>query len=63
MHEFLIAVGLVLVIEGMVYAVFPQAVRRMIELAGRESESVLRAGGVAVAALGVLFIWVVKSWF
>jgi len=55
----LTALALVLVIEGRVYALFPDTVRRMFVMALALPESRLRLFGVAMAASGfglVLFL-------
>jgi hypothetical protein len=55
------AIGLVLVIEGMLLALFPDGVRRMTaEIMARPSQS-LRVGGVVSAAIGVGVIWLVRG--
>jgi len=55
-----IALGLVLVIEGALYALFPH---RMIEWLRRIPElppQVLRAAGLAAVALGWFIVWWIK---
>ena len=55
------ALGLVLVIEGLLLALFPDGLKRMIaEIMGKPSES-LRVGGVVSAAIGVGVIWLVRG--
>lgn len=61
MKELLIAVGLFLVIEGLVYAVFPGGIKRMAaELPGIPDQT-LRTAGIIGMAAGVLIVWLVKS--
>ena len=55
------ALGLVLVIEGLLLALFPEALKRMIaEVMMKPSQS-LRVGGVVSAAIGVGVIWLVRG--
>jgi len=61
MNDLLAAIGLVLVIEGLLYAVFPGAVRRMMEIARETPDSTLRAGGLMALVAGVLIVWLVRA--
>jgi uncharacterized protein YjeT (DUF2065 family) len=61
MHDLLTAVGLVLVIEGLIWAVFPRYGRRMLEVAAGTSEQQLQVGGAAAVALGVVIVWLVRG--
>lgn len=61
MSEFLIAIGLVLAIEGGLYAVFPGAMKRMMLVVLAQSEEQLRVAGLAGAVLGVGIVWAVKT--
>ncbi len=60
MHDILVAIGLVLVIEGLLYALFPDGIRRMAKMAEQMPDQALRTGGVAALALGVLIVWLVR---
>ena len=60
MSDFLTAVGLVLVIEGLLYAAFPNAVRRMMEMAREMPDSSLRLGGLAALIVGVAIVRLVR---
>ncbi len=55
-----LAIGLVLVVEGTLYALFPSFLRSMLEAMKRTSENTLRLGGLAALAFGVLLIWAVQ---
>jgi uncharacterized protein YjeT (DUF2065 family) len=61
MSDFLIAIGLVFVIEGLVFAAFPAAAKRAMTSVLETPEHVLRIVGVACAALGVAVIWMVRG--
>ncbi len=57
----LAALGLYLVIEGMLLALFPHIVPRIAAMVQRLPPSTLRAGGVAAVAIGVAIIWLVRG--
>jgi uncharacterized protein len=59
--DFLTAIGLVLVIEGVLYALFPGVVRRMLALLMTQPPVAVRAAGLAGAALGVVIVWLVRG--
>ncbi len=61
MQELIIALGLFLVFEGLIYAVFPNGVKKMAEELPSIPDSSLRTFGVVVIALGVLIVWFVKG--
>ncbi len=61
MADLLSAIGLVLVIEGALYALFPEAVKRMMVLMSGQPSALLRAVGVGAAALGVIVVWLVRG--
>jgi uncharacterized protein len=59
-RDFLTALGLVLVIEGVLYALIPDRMRRMMaDLLTRPSET-LRIGGLVVAAVGLALVWLIR---
>jgi len=51
----------VLVIEGVLYALFPAAMRRMVALLITQPPAMVRAAGLASAALGVVIVWLVRG--
>ncbi len=55
------ALGLVLVVEGVLYAAAPGGMKRMMAAAQAVPDGVLRAGGLAAAALGVGVVWLVRQ--
>jgi uncharacterized protein YjeT (DUF2065 family) len=61
MSNFLVALGLVLVIEGTLWALAPGLGRRLLEAAAETPESTLRLFGASAVALGVLVIWLVHG--
>lgn len=61
MLDFLTAVALILVIEGALYALFPDGMKRVMDqLLAVPAESLRRAGLVA-AGLGVVFLWLLRG--
>jgi uncharacterized protein YjeT (DUF2065 family) len=59
MHELFIAIGLILVIEGGLYAAFPGAMKRMMLQVLQLPEDALRMAGLAGATFGVGIVWAV----
>jgi len=59
--QLLIALALVLVIEGMLYALFPEAMKRMMVSAAQQPGSTLRSAGLAVAIVGVGIVWLLRG--
>ncbi len=60
MSEIVTAVGLVLVIEGLVYALGPGHIKSMLALIERVPEDALRAGGIIAIGIGVGLIWLAR---
>lgn len=60
MTEFVTALGLVLVIEGILYAGFPGLAKRMARQAVETPEASLRQAGLFAAIGGLVIIWLVK---
>ena len=61
MEDFVTAVGLVLVLEGMLYALFPEGMQRMMEQALAMSPSFLRKTGLVVAVMGFFVVWLMRG--
>lgn len=53
----LLALGLVLIAEGLVYALAPSLVERLLELLRALTEEQRRNAGLASLALGLVLIW------
>jgi hypothetical protein len=60
MEDFVTAVGLVLVLEGALYALFPEGMQRMMEQALAMSPSFLRKTGLVVAVAGFFVVWLTR---
>jgi uncharacterized protein len=61
MKEFLQALALVLVIEGVLYALFPAGLKRMMARAANVSDDALRVAGLLACAAGVAAIWLIRG--
>ncbi|MEZ2330488.1 DUF2065 domain-containing protein [Mesorhizobium sp. RCC_202] len=61
MQDFLAAIGLVLVIEGLVYGGFPALARKLATEVLSMPENALRVGGLAAIAVGVGVVWLVRG--
>mgnify|MGYP003933172321 CR=1 FL=1 len=61
MKEFVLAIGLVFVIEGLLYAIAPGRLKELAQVAARFSEDTLRNSGLAAIGVGVLIVWVARS--
>ncbi len=61
MSDLLVAIGLVLVIEGLLWALAPAFGQRMFDLASKMPESSLRTTGACAVALGVLIVWLARG--
>ena len=61
MADFATALALILVIEGLLYALFPEAMQRMMRVAIEASPSVMRNGGLVAAILGFVVVWLIRG--
>jgi len=61
MRELIIALGLFLFIEGILYALFPSKMKNMLKKIDTIKESQLRSGGLIFAIIGFLIVWYFKS--
>ncbi len=59
-HAIVQAVGLVFVLEGVIYAIAPFAMKRMMADLPKLSDEQLRIVGVAALALGVAIVWLAR---
>lgn len=61
MSDLITALGLALVIEGALYALFPGPMQRLLARALAEPETHLRWAGLIAAAVGVAIVALVRS--
>jgi uncharacterized protein YjeT (DUF2065 family) len=61
MKELIIAFGLFLFIEGILYAIFPSKMKSMLKKLELVNDSQLRTGGLVFATIGFIIIYFIKS--
>lgn len=61
MADFLAALGLVLVVEGLVYGGFPALAKRLASEVLATPENALRVAGLTAIAIGVGVVWLVRG--
>jgi len=61
MKELVIAFGLFLFIEGILYAIFPAKMKSILKRLELVNDSQLRTGGLIFAIIGFIIIYYVKS--
>ena len=61
MNELLIAFGLFLFIEGILYALFPSKMKSILLKLNEVNNSQLRSGGLVFAVIGFVIIWYIKN--
>jgi hypothetical protein len=60
MSDFLAALGLVFVIEGLIFAAFPAQAKRAMQSVLETPEASLRVIGLGAALVGVIVVWLVR---
>jgi uncharacterized protein len=61
MNELIIAFGLFLFIEGILYAIFPSKMKNVLKKMELIKDSQLRSGGLIFAIIGFIIIFYIKS--
>ena len=61
MSELIIAFGLFLFIEGVLYAIFPSKMKSMLRKLELIKDSQLRSGGLIFAVIGFIIIYYMKN--
>ncbi len=61
MSELVTAIGLVLIIEGLVYAALPGRFKEVMARLEQIPDETLRMGGVVAVALGVAIVWIARQ--
>jgi uncharacterized protein len=61
MTDFLVALGLVFVIEGLIFAVGPASAKKAMAHVLETPEGPLRVIGIVSAVLGVVLVWLVRG--
>lgn len=61
MDDLAVAIGLVLVIEGLLWALLPGLGRRLLEASAEVPPSSLRLAGAVAVAAGVFVVWMIRG--
>ena len=61
MNELVVAFGLFLFIEGILYALFPAKMKTMLKKLELVKDSQLRSGGLIFAVIGFVIVYLIKS--
>ena len=61
MSDFIVALGLVFVIEGLVFSAFPGTAKRAMDSVQQAPDSTLRIVGIVSAILGIALIWAIRG--
>lgn len=61
MKDFIVALGLVFVIEGLIFAVSPGAAKKAMAHVLETPDGPLRVVGIVSAVLGVVLVWFVRG--
>jgi uncharacterized protein YjeT (DUF2065 family) len=58
--DFLIGVGMLLVIEGLIFAAAPGWMRKAMESVLHTPDTILRLSGIGTAIVGLIVIWLIR---
>lgn len=61
MTDLIVAIGLAVTIEGALYALFPDAMKRMISMVLTQPSQHMRLAGLMAAVFGVGIVWLVRG--
>jgi uncharacterized protein len=61
MTDFLVALGLVFVIEGLIFAASPAAAKNAMAHVLETPDNVLRVVGIVSAVIGVVLVWFMRG--
>jgi uncharacterized protein len=61
MTDLMTALALAVTIEGILYALFPEGMKRMMAEAIKQPPALLRIAGLAAAVAGVFVLWLVRG--
>ena len=61
MRDLISAIGLLLFIEGLLFAIFPTRIKNMLKAIEKISATKLRSVGVFFLILGFLIVWYIKN--
>ncbi|WP_269580934.1 DUF2065 domain-containing protein [Roseibium sp. Sym1] len=61
MSELVTALGLVLVLEGVLYALVPGGMKAIMRSVMDTSDQTLRVTGLLAAVIGVFLVWIIRG--
>lgn len=61
MSDLIVGAGLVLVFEGLMWALAPDMARRLLEIASETPAATLRTSGWVAVAAGLILVWLVRG--
>jgi uncharacterized protein YjeT (DUF2065 family) len=61
MTDFVVALGLVFMIEGILLAAFPRGAKRTMASVMELPDGALRISGVIAAAVGLVIVWLIRG--
>jgi len=61
MNDFVAALGLVFVIEGLIFAAFPGSAKKAMLSVLETPETSLRGIGLGAAVIGVILVWLARG--
>jgi uncharacterized protein YjeT (DUF2065 family) len=61
MSDFIVALGIVFVLEGLMFSAFPATAKRAMESVQQTPDGALRTVGIVSAVLGLILIWAIRG--
>ena len=61
MSDLFTALALAVALEGIVYALFPDGMKRMMAVAIEQPSSTLRVAGLSLSTLAVGLVWLIRG--
>lgn len=61
MTDFFSALAVAIILEGAAYALFPDAMRRMIAQVLETPDRIVRAAGLAATFVGLILLWLART--
>lgn len=61
MADLLVAIGLIFVLEGLIFAAFPDSAKKAVSAVLDTPSAVLRTIGLGSAVIGVVLVWLVRG--
>lgn len=61
MSDLFVAIGLAIAIEGILYALFPNGMKKMMLQILAQPTSSVRVAGLTAAMIGVALVWVIRG--